>query len=120
MPTIKNLDTKIVGRDFTTVLKESEEKDASEMTVRIAIKNALLGEMIVNNKREELSHGTKFDLWLMAKRVHESPGSLTITNDEYDTIKTRVGTVYSQLVVGQVFAVLNADPEIAVHQSEGS
>ena len=80
-------------------LQDQENKDFS---LRTAAVDALLGVGL-----DDKMPGTKkADRFALAQKVHQSNGSVELSNTEIEEIKKVVGEAYAPIVVGQAFEML--------------
>lgn len=94
----KNLDTKI-----TTLKGEEVPVNGEPATVRGIVVDALLAQMPGENPDSK----EKVDRYKLAVRLNDG-GEQDLTPEEIVLIKKLVGKNYGPLVVGQVFALLDA------------
>lgn len=105
MPTIKNLDTIILGPDFETPFpfRDDEKSEIVSKDVRWALKLA----MLLDDESHRATEGDKFDNWFLAKRIHEANGELSITDKERETMRAMVRKKWVTLIAGQVLNVID-------------
>jgi len=101
-----NIEREAMKIDFSSVLQDFYAKDLKNpedinepLTLAMVSINAL---MRVDPKDDGK---TKFDLYNLANRVRG--GVVEIEPKEAETIKTRIGQAYGQVVVGPAWRILN-------------
>jgi len=91
---------------MTEVIKDMEEQplkgaDGKVMMLKDVCINALLTPL---EEDKTMSGQKKADLFMLAMSIKKDECELTV--DDVSLIKTRVGKMYSQLVVGRVFSII--------------
>lgn len=82
------------------VMKDMVDGEAVDATLRMAMVNAILSPV---EKESGMDKVKKFNL---AERIHDAVDDVDLTVEEVSLIKERVGVVFSSLIVGQVWKLL--------------
>ena len=97
--TAKQLNTTILGEDFTTPLTDQNGK-ALDWTVRFVLKRAAMLD------GSEASHGDKLDAFELGMKIHTADGDLELTNAHVETLRANVAKAFPVIVAGQVLQCL--------------
>lgn len=101
-----------MNRDFSQTLKvlgtDTPLKDGKDEDFTLA-KCAIEALMAVFPDERELSGDDKVKRYKLASLIHKG-GLVEITAEELSLLKRLIGKFYSPLIVGQAYAMLEADP----------
>ena len=100
--------------DVTETVKRIDGKDMMQdnmdgtgqepLTLRSVLVNSLLNPA---NEDEKTKGEAKLVRWELARAVFASPGPISIGNSDIAMLKTLVNKVFTALVVGQVYEMLD-------------
>jgi hypothetical protein len=94
--------TRIDGEDM--MQEAMNGKGEEPLTLRSVLINALLHP---SNEDEKTKGETKLARWELAKSLYASPGPVAIANSDISMLKSLVNKVFTSLVVGQVYEMLD-------------
>lgn len=99
-----NFDTILKDLDGKPLKERDDKNKEIEITLKVTVVNALLGTIQTSDRTPE--PGTsKMKRYELARKVN-SGGIVTLTVEEISSIKERVGLVYSTMIVGSVYDIL--------------
>jgi hypothetical protein len=102
---LTNMDGKPIQiADETQDVEKGERPKVRDMTLRDAIKQALLVD-----KDGDRDGPAKFERWRIALKVHDADQTVLLSRKDIDLITERVGELYSTTIVGRVYNLLGQE-----------